>query len=151
MLDPPRATPVEQPEDKAGRRRYGDEQRMQGERAADDRRGEPSSALRHETMTYWHQCGQRSQPADEPEHQQTKDRPFGRPVQPPAHARGVARWPVRWMPHVCSVCLKARFTSYSRPADRASHRSRYGPADEGPSARRLIIGMRSEPACHTRA
>ena len=34
MLDPPRVTPVEQPEDKAGRQRYGDEQRMRREHTA---------------------------------------------------------------------------------------------------------------------
>ena len=107
MLHSPRATPVEQPEDETRRRRHGQEQRMRRERAAGDRRGEPPSALRHETVTNWHQRGQHSQPADEPEHQQTKDRPFGCPVQPPAHARGAAGWPVRWVPHVCSVRSKA--------------------------------------------
>jgi hypothetical protein len=58
MLDSPRATPVEQPEDKAGRPRYGHEQRMQREHAADDRRGKPAAPLRHEPMTNWHDHGQ---------------------------------------------------------------------------------------------
>jgi hypothetical protein len=84
MLDSPRATPVEQPEDKAGRRRYGDEQRMQRERAADDRRGEPAAALRFEPMTNRHERGQHPQPADEHEHEQTNDRQFARSLDPAA-------------------------------------------------------------------
>jgi len=76
MLDSPRATPVEQPENKADRRRYGDEQRMQRERAVGDRRGEPATALRYEPMTNWHERGQHPQPTNEHEHEQTNDRQF---------------------------------------------------------------------------
>ena len=103
MPGPPRAMPVEQPEDKAGRPRYGDEQRMQREHAADDRRGEPAAALRGEPMTDRHQRGQHPQPADEHEHEQASDRP----IQPPDRARAVAGRPLSCVPHVCPVGVTA--------------------------------------------
>jgi hypothetical protein len=86
-----RATPVEQPEDEAGRPRYGNEQRVQRERAADDLRPEPATALRCEPVTNWHEHGQRPQPADEHKDQQPGDRL----LQPPAHVGGVAAQPLR--------------------------------------------------------
>ncbi|HEY6788887.1 MAG TPA: hypothetical protein VI365_16390, partial [Trebonia sp.] len=55
-------TPVEQPEDKAGRPRYGNEQRIQRERAADDLRLEPATALRHEPVANRHERSQHPQP-----------------------------------------------------------------------------------------
>jgi hypothetical protein len=57
VLDPPRAAPVEQAEDKAGRRRHGEQQRVQRERAAGDRRDEPATALRLEPVTNRHERG----------------------------------------------------------------------------------------------
>ncbi len=74
---------------------------------ADDRRGEPATALRYEPVTNWHERGQYPQPTDEHEHEQASDRQFARSIQPPANARGVAGRPLSCVPHVCPACLKA--------------------------------------------
>ena len=128
MLDSPGATPVEQPEGEAGRPWYGDEQRMQRERSAENRRGEPAAAFRYEPMTNRHKRGQQSQPADE--HEQASDRQFARPVRPPANARDAAEPPLSYVPHALSswpaLCGILCPSGSLLPVDRA------GPAEHLP-------------------
>jgi hypothetical protein len=59
---------------------------MQRERAADNLRDEPATALRYEPVTERHERGQEPKPGDEREHQHSEDHSFA-PLAHPARRR----------------------------------------------------------------